>query len=109
MLLWIAAMDKSRHHNRALISAKTLSLMSALVLFIILRPGSLSEKKALLAYHCNKAGVQLKQLYAKLRAQRQRRIWMWGGGLRVGSLATLPDVFMAAGDQQSYDALIPDW
>ena len=105
LLLWLVRNQETS--GRVIRSAKALSILSALVMMVALRPGSL-QKKALLESHFAKINSQVKHLRQKTLKSRLRIRMMWGGGLRAASLATLPDVFVAARDAVSFDALIPN-
>ena len=106
LLLWLVRNQETS--GRVIRSAKALSILSALVMMVALRPGSLQEKKALMESHFAKINSQVKHLRQKTLKSRLRIRMMWGGGLRAVSLAALPDVFVAARDEISFDALIPN-
>ena len=91
--------------------------MLAMILFMCALKGTREEKTEFLwrmfekLYAKRKA--HMKELHAKYLVWRQRKCWAWGGGLgggfMAGALAILPNVFVAARDEKSFDALIPDW
>ena len=112
LLLWLAGAGgisaKSSRSSRAAYAAKVTAVISAIAAIMVCLPGSYQQKKALLESHFAKVTAKLDHLRAAYMIWRQRMCWMWGGGFISPSLAGLPGVFMAACDQKSFDALIPN-
>ena len=112
LLMWLAGAGgisaQSSRSSRAAHAAKVTAVKSVIVMIMICLPGSYQQKNALLASHFAKANAKLGRLRAKYMIWRQRMCWMWGGGFMGGALAILPNVFVAALDQKSFDSLIPD-
>jgi hypothetical protein len=90
--------------------SKLIMMMFAVILTRL--TGSNADKAAMLERMFMKVHAKrrkrLQDLYAKYLVWRQRKCWMWSGGFMSRALAAVPDVYVAAHDQKSFDALIPD-
>jgi hypothetical protein len=110
LLLWLCGetAGKGSRYGRVIYTAKAAAIMSALAALMVCLPGAFQEKKAFLESQFAKVGARLARITAKYIIWRQRKCWMWGGGFMCGAVARLPDRLIAARDQKSFDALIPD-
>ena len=106
------AFEDSLRYNCDHNTKKFRAAMLAMILFMIALKGSRAEKTEFLGRMFEKLyakrNARLKDLYAKYLTWRQRQCWMWGGGFKASCLAYVPDMFVAADDQWSFDALIPN-
>ena len=90
--------------------------MLAMILFMIALKGTREEKTEFLNRMFEKLYTGRRAQMTKLRAAyikwRQRKCWMWAGGLRGAALSRVTDVFaggmIARRDDGSFDALIPN-
>ena len=85
-----------------------MALMFTVGALMFLHSGTREEKRAFIKRLFAESEARLDELYEKYRIWRQRKCWMWAGGLRAGALAAMPSVFSGALDLASFDALIPD-
>ena len=111
-----AAFEDSLRYNCDHNTKKFKVAMLAMILFMMTLKGSREEKTEFLGRLVErlyaKRNARLKELQAKYLVWRQRKCWAWGGGFIGGSICksvnSLPDMVLTAGDQKSFDALIPD-
>ena len=111
-----SAFEDSLRYNCDHNTKKFKAAMFVMILFMIALKGTREEKTEFLDRMFEKLYAKRNALMKELRAEyikwRQRMCWAWGsrvgGGFIAGALAALPDVFVTADDERSFDALIPN-
>lgn len=83
-------------------------VMMTLTLILVIIPGTRAAKTARFKQIVGKAQARMKALHRRYMTWRQRKCWMWSGGLMNAMLAALAAGPSSAGDLISFDALIPD-
>ena len=108
----ISAFEDSLRYNCDHNTKKFKATMLAMILFMIVLKGSREEKTEFLHRLFErlyaKRTARMKELQAEYTVWRQRKCWMWGGGLRVATPVCSLSGFVFGKDRKCYDALIPD-